>query len=128
MFERATKDKLRFDTNFGNITVEDLWDLPLTDSMSTSLDDVAKGLNKKIKENGDESFVTKKSTGSGVIELKFDIVKHIIAVRLEEIKKVENALIVKAKKEKILSIIATKEDESLGAVSVEDLKTMLAEL
>ena len=46
IFEQASRNKLRFDTNIkGVISTEDLWDLPLTsDTGRVNLDDIAKAL------------------------------------------------------------------------------------
>jgi len=55
------------------------------------------------------------------VQMKFDLVKHIIDVRLAENKieaeKQSNAL----KKQKLLSIIADKEDESLRSMPLDEL-------
>ena len=128
MFEKATRLKVRFATDKGNITIEDLWDLPLTSKTSTSLDSVAKSLNKSIKEEEEESFVVKKTAMNNITTLKFSIVKHVIAARLAEIEAKENDAIVKAKKEKIIGILAAKEDHLLETKSVAKLKEMLAEI
>jgi len=125
-FEQATKIKLRFSSlQMSGLSVEDLWDLPLTSKTRSSLDGVAKVANKEIKDAEEESFVVAKSTANTVSQLKLDIVKHIIAVKLAEKEAAVNASANKAKREKIMSIIAEKEDESLAGLSVEDLKKML---
>jgi hypothetical protein len=124
MFEKASRMKLRFDTAVGAITVEDLWDLPLTSNRTTSLDDVARSLHQQIKDETEVSFVTTASTASAKLQLGFDIVKHIIDVRLAE----REAETVRAqnreKKQKLLSLIAEKEDEGLKQSSVEELRAM----
>ena len=40
IFKQATKLKLRFSSVRGDLTVEDLWDLPLTSKSNLSLDGV----------------------------------------------------------------------------------------
>jgi hypothetical protein len=45
LFERATRLKLRFSTNKNEITVEDLWELPLQSKTGFDLDNVAKRAN-----------------------------------------------------------------------------------
>ena len=130
-FEQASRLKLRFETPKGLISVEDLWDLPLTSRTrlsDISLDNLAKSLNKATKESAEESFVVKKSRTNTLLELKFEIVKHVIKVRLEDAERKENALAVKAQKEKILDIIADKEDDSLKGKSVASLKKMIKDL
>lgn len=128
MFEQASKMKLRFVTNRGSVTTEDLWDLPLTNSGGFSLDCVAKALNKAVNESEEESFVVKKSTANVLVKLKFDIVKHVIKVKLDEITVNKKAAETKAKKERILSILADKEDDALKNESPEELKKILDSL
>jgi len=65
MFEKASRSKLRFMSTKGLLTVEDLWDIPLTSKNGVSLDDIAKSLHKQIKESEETSFVeevSKKNT------------------------------------------------------------------
>ena len=49
MFERAAKRKLRFTSSKGSLSVEDLYDLSLT-----SLDSIAKGVNRQLKAEAEE--------------------------------------------------------------------------
>ena len=59
-FEKASRIRLRFDTPQGSLTVEDLWQLPLTSRTGrANLDDIAKSLNRQLKETAEESFVVK---------------------------------------------------------------------
>jgi len=112
------------------LTVEDLWDLPLL-SRSTSkpdLDSVAKALNKAIKEAEEESFVVKRSNVSKNLQIAFDIVKHIIEVKMAEAESREKAAANKAKREKILELMANKEEQEMSSLSREDLQKMLDDL
>ena len=129
MFESATRLKVRFETTKGMITVEDLWDIPLTSrTTGFSLDDVAKNLNKQVKESGEESFVVKKSTNNETLELKFEIVKYIINKRLEEKETLNRELIKATEKEKLLKLLSEKKDENLKSKTVEEIEQMLKEL
>lgn len=129
IFERATKKKLRFESPLGMLSVEDIWDLPLTSrtSKKASLDDLAKSLNRQIKENEEESFVVKKTQANSDLNLRFDIVKHIIEVRMEEADAREKAAQNKAREQRILEILAKKEDEDLLNKSKEELEALLKE-
>ena len=124
MFEEATRLKLRFNTGLGNLAVEDLWDLPLLGEKA-SLDSIAKWLNKAIKEESEESFVVKKTIANAVLNLKFEIVKHIIDVKLEEAERREKAAETKAKKERIMAILEEKQDDDLKSKSADELKDLL---
>lgn len=128
IFEIATKEAIRFTTNVkGNITVEDLWAIPLT-SNGLSLDKIAIGINKGIEESATESFVTEKTLENKTEKLKLDIVKHIIKVKLEEEAERKSAAENKIERDKILAILAEKEDATLSKQSTTALKKRLDEL
>ena len=128
MFEKASRMKLRFDISKGMCTVEDLWDLPLRSKTKVTLDDLAKDLNKKLKESQEESFVVKKTTKNEELELMFSVVKHIIEVKLQEEAMAKDAALAKAKKEKIGILLEKMEDEELLGKSKEELLKMHSEL
>lgn len=128
LFEKATKEKVRFETSKGSISVEDLWDLPLTSNETdVCLDDIAKGLSKALKQDS-ESFVEKKTPVNTILETKFSIVKCVIKAKLKDIEVKEHAAEIKAKKEKIIDIIAEKEDDRLKESSITALKKILKDL
>ena len=127
IFANASRLKLRFATAVGQISVEDLWDLPLTSENKVNLNGIAKGLAKELRESNEDDFVGDKTAKTTTIELKFDIVKHIIDVRRAEADAKKLATAKKAQNEKILAIIAKKQDESLEGKSVEELMAMLGE-
>lgn len=122
IFEYAVRNKVRFPFK-GMISVEDLWDLSLT-----NLDSIYKTLNKEIKQSEEESLLATKTSVDTELEVQIAIIKHIVSVKLEEQEAREKAAAKKAQKQKIMSIIATKEDEELQNTSVENLKKMLDEL
>lgn len=131
MFAFATRKKFRFDTCKGQVTVEDLWDLPLTATNGRpNLDDIAKELYKKMKDESEMSFVKPTSQVNkefNIIKAKFDIVKYIIDVKLAEAEAAKKAKEIKARNQRILGLIAQKEDEALASKSKEELLAMLAE-
>lgn len=128
MFEKASRLKLRFETEAGLLNVEDLWDLHLKHPHNVDLDDIAKTLSQATKESSEESFVEEKSGADDRLQLAFDLVKHVISVRLKERKEKENAAAAKAKKNKILEILEDKEHEELKGKSSDELKEMIADL
>lgn len=128
MFEKASRLKLRYPSTKGNLTVEDLWDLPLTSAKGPSLDELAIALNKKVKETAEESFVIKKSTANTRLALMFDIVKHIIEVKMDEADAAKKRVAKKQQKDKLLGILAKKEDEELLSKNPDEIRKMLDEL
>lgn len=127
MFEKASKLGLRFATAMGNLTVEDLWHLPLV-GVDVCLDNIAISLNKEVKDSREESFVVKKSTADVIPTLKLDIVKRVIEVKLEDAEKAAKAIDTKARKATILSALAAKQNDDLKEMSQEDLKELLDSL
>ena len=121
-FEKAVKGKYRFPYK-GQIAVEDLYDLPLG-----ALDTVFKTLNAEVKKTDEESLLQTKSEEDDILSTKIEIVKYIFNEKLEEKKNRQEAAERKEKKQKIMQIIATKQDEALRNASVEDLQKMLDEL
>ena len=122
IFEYASRNKVRFPFK-GMISVEDLWDLSLT-----NLDSIYKTLNKQVKQSEEESLLSTKASVDTELEVQIAIVKHIVSVKLAEKEAAEKASVKKAQKQKIMSIIATKQDEAVQNSSIDDLKKMLDEL
>ena len=122
IFEYAVRNKVRFPFK-GMISVEDLWDLSLT-----NLDSIYKTLNRQVKQSEEESLLCTKTSVDTELEVQIAIVKHIVSVKLEEKENAEKASAEKAQKQKIMSIIATKQDEALQNSSIDELKKMLDEL
>jgi hypothetical protein len=119
MFEKATRMKLRFEYR-GLRTVEDLWDLRLEE-----LDTIFKQLNAQSKILQEESLLSSENEEGEVLNLKISLIKHIVAVRLQERKKREEEAERDTKKQTILRIISEKQDESLRGMSIEELKELV---
>lgn len=119
LFEEAVRAKYRFPFK-GQITAEDLWDLPLQD-----LDRVFKALNAEAKLSQEESLLNTPDEKTETLQRKIEIVKHIVAVRQAEIQAAKDAAARKAQKQRIMEIIARKEDEALQSMTKEELMKML---
>lgn len=124
IFEFATRNKLRFPYK-GSISVEDLWDLS-----QKQLNDVYKILKKELKLVSEEENLISLEKEDPYIELniKVEIVKHIFNVKKVETQQREDAVIKAEKKQRILDILAKKQDDSLNNMSEEELIKMLDEL
>jgi CHASE3 domain sensor protein len=122
MFEVAVRTKMRFPFK-GVISVEDLWDLSVE-----NLDTIFKTLNSQLKQVNEESLLSTKTKEDRELDVKIEIVKYIVNVKLEERDKQQKAKEQKEKKQKILELISNKQDEALQNKSIEELQAMLNEL
>ena len=122
MFEVATRTKMRFPFK-GMITVEDLWDLSVQ-----NLDKVFKTLNSQRKEAQEESLLSAKSSEDEVLDIQIEIVKYIVGVKLDEQAARAKAAENKEKKQKIMTLMAKKDDEALENMSKEELQKLLDEI
>ena len=122
MFEVATRTKMRFPFK-GMISVEDLWDLSVQ-----NLDKVFKTLNSQRKEAQEESLVNAKSSEDEALDTQIAIVKYIYDVKSEEHAAMVKAAENKEKKQKIMALMAKKDDEEMENMSKEELQKLLDEL
>ncbi len=129
IFEQATKQKLRFQTAKGELNVEQVWDLVLQSVSNIDLDNLAKSLKRQLDSLTEESFVNiKESPAKSQLELKLEIVKHIIGVKLKVAEDNRDAAAKASKREKLLSVLADKQDEALKSLTPEEIKKQLADL
>jgi hypothetical protein len=129
LFIAATKAAIRFPTNKGELSTEQLWDLPLQSKSGFDLDTVAKTVNAALRSVTEESFVsTTTSPAKSLLELKLDVVKFIIADKIAENeanrRKADNA----AQRAKLIGILGDKQDEALKSLSPEELRAQIAAL
>lgn len=128
IFEQATRQKLRFDTPIGKLSVEDLWDLPLTArGTKPSLDSLAIDLDEQLEKGKNKSFVSG-AKKDPVVQLRFDIVKSIIDTRVAENKAKTEQKQRETEIAKISDTLAKKKDAALEDLSVEALEARLLEL
>lgn len=125
IFETASRSKFRFAFTKGEITTEQLWDLSLTD-----LDTIAKLVNTNLKAITEDSFVkvTRNTASQRTLETKLEVLKHIIAVKLDEADQRQAASTRAAKRATLLEALAAREAQELSQASKDDLLKQLAEL
>jgi hypothetical protein len=132
IFENASRVKSRFNSVQGALTVEQLWDLPLTTTRSNvaSLNALAIEIQKEINGTSEITFVKSSSTSKENKELKekLEILVHIIEVRESENQAALDAKAIKSKKAAIEELIAKKQEEAMGDKSIEELQAELAAL
>ena len=120
MYKEALQKKLRFKTNKGIITTEDLFDLSLQ-----NLNTLAIMLDKKISEAPKKSFIEELPAEENDDELRFSIVKDVINIKLKARKDNIDKAQADARKKRILEILAKRNDEELEKKSTEELRAML---
>lgn len=123
LFEIATRERYRFPYH-GLIGVEDLWGLP-----KTELNNIYKYLMGKRRENETDSLMDEMTTRANeALDNEIEIVKYIFQYKVdlenEKIREKEKA----EKKQRILELMAKKQDDELAEKSIEDLEAMLKEL
>ena len=125
IFEIAVRQKLRFVTSrFSGVSVEDLFDLSLRE-----LDDVAKGINRQINAEKEESFLSENKNAVRVdLELKLEIVKHIIGVKETEKAERVATQTKAAERQKLIDALAEAEQREQQAKTPEQLRAELAAL
>ena len=124
IFEQITRKALTFETTKGHVQVQALWQMTLTSATSKyTLDEVSKTLLAKMKSSGQESLLSELQTDTDD-QLRLDVLKHIINVKLAEKEAKENAEITKSHNRKIDELIAQKKDEALAGKSIEELEAL----
>ena len=130
IFETASRLRLRFNVGtLSNLTVEDLWALPLVGNKDNNLDALAIKLNAELEKEKPQSFVranvqkTDKETA-----LSFEIVKHIIDVRVAEEEAQRNAMVKQAQRSQLQQLKAQKQLQELENLSLEEIDQRLKDL
>ena len=119
MFEYATRNKIRFASTRGDLSAETLWEVPLRSRDGFDLDAIAKGANKALKALTEESFVsTERTAAHEKAETTLELVKYIIGVKLAEEEAAKKRADNRVEKEKLLRILAEKQDGKLSELSV----------
>lgn len=129
IFEQASISKLRFESPRGELSTDQLWDIPLTSRNGFSLDDIAKAVNRQLKATAEESFVTPVSSGASTkLQLQLEILKHVIAAKMKARDDAAHAAERAQKKAKLLEVLAEKQEDGLRQLSVEELQAQIASL
>lgn len=130
IFERAARAKLRYPSPVGELSTEQLWDLPLTARGNRAdLDSTARAIHNELKSIEEGSFVNlKPDPRKTTLELKLEIVKHVIASKISDMEAAEKAAATKARKEQLLSALAHKQEQDLMGMSKEQIEKELEQL
>jgi hypothetical protein len=130
IFERASRKRIRFPSSVGDLTTEQIWDLPLTaKSGKPDLDRLARSVNSELKSIEEGSFVSLTPDPRKVdLELKLDILKHVIHSKLADRTAAETAAANAERKRKLLAALASKEEAELVGMTREQLEAEIAKI
>lgn len=123
MFEKAVRMKLRVATTKGNLSVEDLWDLSLAE-----LNEIAKGLNRTVKDLGEEDFLKTEDKAEREARFSFDVVLHILNTKKAEAEAAVERKKKSEEKQKLLEALEAKQADEIKGLTEEEIKQKLKEL
>lgn len=129
IFANATRQKIRFQSVRGELSVEQLWDLPLSSKTGFDLDTIAKAVNKELKTVSEDSFVAVKVNAQETkLTLALDVLKHIIQVKLAEDAEAKQRVANAAERQRLIGILEKKQDQALEALTPEEIQKRLQAL
>lgn len=128
IFENATRNKLRFASIRGDLSVEQLWDVPLRSRDGFDLNAIAKTASARLKETEENFVETTKTSEHARRETTMEVVKHVITTKLAEEAAATARAAKKQEKEKLLAILAEKQDGKLSELSERELQRRIAAL
>jgi hypothetical protein len=128
LFIIAAEKKYRFQSEVGYLTIEDLYNLPLTGN-KCNLNDIAVRIHRQINELEVEiSFVEVKSSELSDLQNKKEIVLFIIDKKKREIEENKRKIDIKNQRDLLKSLISQKKQEKLSSMPIDDLEKMLKDL
>jgi len=128
MWIEALSKKLRFEYK-GLISIEDLFDLSLNE-----LDEIYRKLKKELdeyKQYSEDSLLNKdekKDETSEELQLKIDVVTAVFNHLKKQQEELQRKIALQNQRDKILGIIADKQDEELSNKSISELKELLDDM
>jgi hypothetical protein len=130
IYKFAAKNSLRFPSTRGELTVEQLFQLPLKTVSQFDLDTVARTIYSQLKEVSEESFVEDIAADprKQMLTVSLDIVKDVIATKQADNRAMFAHTQRAVERKKILDAISAKKDEKLTQSSLDELEKQLAAL
>lgn len=121
IFAQASKQKLLFASNKGQVSLQDLWDLPLS-----TLKNMANTINRNLSKS-DDLFATV-TVDESVNKLRLSVILEVIDIRNQELENKVNEKEKEAKRKFIKDLINQKKLEATSGMSIEDLEKELDKL
>lgn len=122
-YKLASQTGLRFNTDKGLLSVEQLWNLN-----QSQLSNLIKSVKKVLKRDDDDdelSFLTDTKVVDIENQLRFDIAKDVYLTKKKLAEDLREKADKKAFEQKILGLIAEKQEGSLREKSIEELQKMI---
>ena len=120
IYKKAASKKLRFDTEFGRLSAEQLFDFSIK-----QLDKLAVHFNELNEKTNEKTFLAEKSDTNVATKLRFEIVLDVLKTKVANQEAAAKSEETKKNNSRILEIIKGKQDESLMGLSVEELEAKL---
>jgi hypothetical protein len=124
MFAKATRLKLRFPSTKGELTTEQLWDLPLITSREGGVDlnYVAKEVNRQLVLASETNFVgAMNSSQRTTLSLKLEVVLSVIHTMQAEKAKAAEAAKIRERRSKLLAALEGQETTELQSMTKEQI-------
>lgn len=128
LFLRASRMQLRFDTNNGKCTTEDLWDLPMTSKRGTSLNGLYQALSAERGAHSVASLVSVPTPETDTLDIKIEVIKTIFDIRKAENAAAKTSQANKAEAKRLRQVLAGKRNAAAENLSEEELKAKIAQL
>lgn len=128
MWIEALSNKIRFEYK-GKISIEDLFDLNLSE-----LDEIYRNLKKQLdeyKQYSADSLLDRDEENDEAydeLQLKIDVVTAVFNHLKKQQEELQKRIALQNQRDKILGIIADKQDEELSNKSISELKEILNNL
>lgn len=122
LFEMATRNKMRFPSTKGELSVEDLWDLSDKD-----LDVVYKNLKDQEVKSSEESLLDDANVDPK-LTAAIGIVRYIFTTKRKEKLAEKERINKKLTQKKYIDALSKKQDEAIEKMSEAELRAMIDSL
>lgn len=128
VFKEGTKINVTFSCKVGELSIQQLWSLPLQSKTGIDLDTLAIGVNEQLKKSATESFVKKTSGPDKLLQLKLDILKEIIEYKQNEEEKRVKRVEINKRRQVLLEQLDKKNSEEVNSLTKEQILAQLTDL
>lgn len=125
----ALREKARFQSSKGLLSIEQLWDVPLRSRDGFDLNAIAKGINSELKAASEENFVdVTKNAAKDRNSTLMEIVKYVIDTKLEEEQAAKDRAARLAERNRLLEALSKKQDAAIDNLSEAAIKRRIEAL